>query len=201
MAWPVGKKLSPEHKTSALSALSRGREVRHQRYLIKRAKISKFGSVEHRLKLSIAQRGPRPAARKPKSLEHRAKISSALKGKPKSDSHRESLRRSAYKRTPAHKAYMASIALRTMNQWPKPRTNLEIALYSMLNTAKVYFISEKRFGRYKVDTYLPEYNMIIEADGKYWHTDREREEKRDRYLLQHVDAISHLDDDDLNPFL
>lgn len=68
------------------------------------------------------------------------------------------------------------------------RTDLEdILLHIVLaNFDKV--ISEKRFGKYRVDAYLPQpYHIAFEADGEYWHTRPgaiAKDKSRDFYLLK-----------------
>ena len=52
----------------------------------------------------------------------------------------------------------------------------------MLN---ISFIAEYSIGPYDVDFYVPSRNLIIEADGTYWHSRPEtieRDAKRDTYL-------------------
>lgn len=47
------------------------------------------------------------------------------------------------------------------------------------------FCEQKRIGSYPCDFFLTSYNIIIEADGDYWHSlpkNQERDERKDRYL-------------------
>lgn len=44
--------------------------------------------------------------------------------------------------------------------------------------------TQQRFSPYKVDAYLPPpYHLAFEADGSYWHRDKEKDASRDSYLL------------------
>lgn len=46
-----------------------------------------------------------------------------------------------------------------------------------------------------VDFYLPKHKMIIECDEPYWHQDKEKEEKRDKIILESLGSdwrIEHL---------
>lgn len=64
-------------------------------------------------------------------------------------------------------------------------TSLEIKLRKLLSSfPDVEF--ERPFGPYRVDAYLPEHHLAIEADGRYWHERRglEYDEKRDLHLLE-----------------
>lgn len=59
-----------------------------------------------------------------------------------------------------------------------------------------------RFGRYVVDFWDAEREIVYEADGSYWHRDLQRECRRDSYLLERgVAAVVHLDEADLRPWM
>ena len=52
---------------------------------------------------------------------------------------------------------------------------------------------EKRFGRYNVDIYLPDYNVCVEIDGTYWHQlpgVPEKDKRRDRELFEKYGAVT-----------
>lgn len=64
-------------------------------------------------------------------------------------------------------AIMGSLAL----QNKKGYTSIEKKLYEELKRRGLLF--EKQYlvnGRFLVDAYIPSLNLIIEADGNYWHT-------------------------------
>ena len=44
----------------------------------------------------------------------------------------------------------------------------------------IFFIEQKEFGVYVVDFYLPEYRLVIEADGVYWHGKKAKPEEIQR---------------------
>lgn len=82
-------------------------------------------------------------------------------------------------------------------------TGLEYALQMLLEDADLEFEAQRRFGRYVVDAYVPNRNLVFEADGQfwYWHKDKKREAKRDEYLRSSgVGAVVHLTDEDLDPW-
>lgn len=53
-------------------------------------------------------------------------------------------------------------------------------------------VREQRFGRYRVDAYVPSRHLAFEADGDYWHSSLERkayDQARDRSLLSEFDLV------------
>ena len=48
-------------------------------------------------------------------------------------------------------------------------------------------IPEVRFGRFSVDVLLAEEWVAFEADGAGWHKDKEKDTKRDAWLLENFD--------------
>ncbi len=80
-----------------------------------------------------------------------------------------------------------------------PPTSLEFALDLLLQSADLSYQAQKQFGRYVVDAYVPEHNIVFEADGAYWHQDKKKEHLRDEYLINRgVLAVIHLTEQDLN---
>ena len=66
-------------------------------------------------------------------------------------------------------------------------TSIEIEVEKWLKENNINYTFQKAFGRYVVDFYLPEYNVVIEVDGAYWHgegkEDKVKSVNRDRFLL------------------
>jgi very-short-patch-repair endonuclease len=80
---------------------------------------------------------------------------------------------------------------------------LEHQLRELLKQSGLEFQEQVRFGRYVVDAWVPELGLVFEADGQFWyhHQDKDREARRDGYLVERgVTAVIHLDDDDLAQF-
>jgi len=80
------------------------------------------------------------------------------------------------------------------------RTWLELALRNLLQTAGLEFEEQKRFGRYVVDAWVPSHGLVFEADCSFWyhHQDKEREARRDAYLIARgITAVVHLTESDL----
>ena len=77
--------------------------------------------------------------------------------------------------------------LPTRPTWKSTRP--ERILAEFLYDCGYEFVREQRFGRYRVDFYLPEYHLAFEADGEFWHGHNERfrpgyYQQRDGYLLE-----------------
>jgi very-short-patch-repair endonuclease len=79
----------------------------------------------------------------------------------------------------------------------------EVILSIFLWRAGFSPIIQKRIGSCIVDAWVPSHRLVFEADGRYWHGRRERENPgyhrcRDAYLLEYgVTAVIHLSDADL----
>ena len=68
-------------------------------------------------------------------------------------------------------------------------TKPELAMESMLLTAKIPYEKQKRFGRYIYDFYLFNHNIIIEVDGIYWHNlpgAKEHDKLKDENIQQRI---------------
>ena len=83
-------------------------------------------------------------------------------------------------------------------------TKIENTLVNVLLAEFPEVIRERKFGRYRVDAYLPPpYHIAFEADGTYWHEKREREQPgydvaRDAYLMvEHDLPVVRLGEADL----
>lgn len=80
-------------------------------------------------------------------------------------------------------------------------TSIEIAVKSVLDALGIKNEPEKAIGRYPVDFYLPDYNMVIECDGDYWHSlpkSIERDARKDKYLTAHGYKVVRLREKDIN---
>lgn len=53
----------------------------------------------------------------------------------------------------------------------KRSTSIERKLYRELRRLNISFAPQKKVdGKYKVDAFVPKHNLVIEADGVYWHS-------------------------------
>jgi len=55
-----------------------------------------------------------------------------------------------------------------MIQVSKP-TKIENKIEDLLKQTNISYVKNKRFGRFILDFYIPESNLVIECDGDYWH--------------------------------
>jgi len=127
--------------------------------------------------------------------EARARISASKRGRP-NVGHRSS------PRSLECRVKIAEAAARNhaAGIYFKGPTKLELALRELLQTASLEFEEQKRFGRYVVDAFVPSHGLVFEADGIFWyhHQDKEREARRDAYLVNRgVAAVVHLTEEDL----
>lgn len=169
-------------------------------------------SAETRAKMSAAARGRRHSA------ETRAKMSASHLGLPCSEETRCKIRvallgvKCPQRGRPGHtfnsvesraRCAKAIAKLHASGHYFKGPTGLELALRKLLQTAGLEFQEQVRFGRYVVDAYVSSHNLVFEADGSFWysHKDREREARRDAYLVgRGAVAVVHLTEDDLIPW-
>ena len=77
------------------------------------------------------------------------------------------------------------------SKWGWTNTSLEIRMQEMLTELGVEFETQKRFGRYQVDIFVPSRNLVIECDGEPWHKDKAKERKRDRFLRTQGLSVWH----------
>lgn len=84
----------------------------------------------------------------------------------------------------------------------KKETGIEKKVYEELKNLGLFF--EKQFlinGRFLVDAWIPSLNLIVEADGKYWHS-LERVSKKDKkenlYLKKCGFNVLRLSEEEIN---
>ena len=197
MPWPAGRLHSKE--TKAKMAVSQREHLarpeiraklthaRHQRSTQPWPKGSKH-SIMTRAKMSVSQSAR--CAANPVSLATRQKLSLAITG----------LKRPYRPKTAIHRERISVAIARWLAHWPRPCTNLERALHGLLTSAGMRHSLQRRFGRYVVDAYVPNRKLVFEADGSFWHQDKQREARRDAYLLarSEIVAVVHLTEQDLS---
>lgn len=68
-------------------------------------------------------------------------------------------------------SYYSGLGLRGMKSLGKKNpTSIEVKLYNELKERRLLFETQKIInGKFVVDAYIPKLNLIIEADGDYWH--------------------------------
>lgn len=87
-------------------------------------------------------------------------------------------------------------------QHSKKPTSIEIKVYEELKNRGVVFETQKLInGKFIVDAYIPSLNLVIEADGDYWHS-LDRVVKKDRaenaYLIKCGYKMLRLSEKEIN---
>ncbi len=87
-------------------------------------------------------------------------------------------------------------------QLSKEPSSIEKIVYDFLLSKGVIFEKQKLInGKFLVDVYIPEFNLVIECDGKYWHS-LERVVKKDKaenaYLTKCGYNLLRLSEDEIN---
>lgn len=68
-----------------------------------------------------------------------------------------------------NKEYRNKLAIARENN-PSCGTKIELILYSILDDLKINYYKQYRVGFYLFDCFLPDYNVLIECNGDYWHS-------------------------------
>ena len=131
-------------------------------------------SPETRARMSAARMGNKYGVGTRLSPEHKAKLLASHLGK---------------KKGPMPEAVKIKLSLATAARLARQgaiRPSLpQTLLMNRLLALGLVVETEKQFGRYVVDCYLPEVHIAVEADGDYWHRRPgapERDRRRDEYL-------------------
>lgn len=138
-------------------------------------------SEETKQKLSKALKG-HPVY---KSIERNLKISTAQKGRKFTEERKKNIRK-------GQQRYWES----------KQPTSIERTLYDFLLLNGILFERQKLINdRFVVDAYIPSLNLVIEADGKYWHARPERMKKdkaENAYLKKCGFELLRLSEEEIN---
>src|SRR5579885_592261 len=178
-----------EHKRKISEGLRRNNPMR-----------GKHHTQETKDKISQASKGKCYA---PFDEEHKKKISKAHQGMKQSEEHRASVQAYWDAMTPEERAEKTKYML--LAQPKSHSTSIEIAVWNELESREINFEKQKRIGRYLVDIYLPERNLVLECDGCWWHgclecgydydlhkAFREKDKKRTMYIESKGYQVIHL---------
>jgi len=188
MALLKGRVISEETRTKISNTL-KGRAVRpagwnhseESKKLMSQKKKGQKLSPEAIEKMAASKRGKKNPAQSERMKGNQ--LAKALKGR---------------KQDPEFVKRRLEGTAKFFEKWNRPYTRLEIQLYKMLLHSGYSFIPQKTFGTRIVDAYIPELNMAFEADGSYWHQDKQDMITRDNYLFARgITAIIHMDEKDL----
>lgn len=86
------------------------------------------------------------------------------------------------------------------NTWPRT-SSLETALHDELARRGIPFDAEYAIGPYTVDIAFPSAQLVVEADGAYWHgTERQqaKDRRKDTYMQNHDWTVLRLDEAAIN---
>lgn len=105
--------------------------------------------------------------------------------------------RLAFARQPGLRPLRAIVGSRRDDAYQPPTSELEVLLYALLDRAEVPHYDRQLPIEYPtfhatVDAYVPTWTMIVEADGRRWHTEAEHFEvdrERDNQALAHGIAV------------
>lgn len=157
--WNKGKPMSEEQKVK-ISKAEKGKYVSEET----KKKISENHkgmsglkhSEETKRKIGLANKGKTGIKGRIFSKEHRRKLSLSRKGK---------------RQLPL--SFFRKIGLLSVEKqnYMKGPTSIEKKVYEELKRRGLLFETQKLIeGKFLVDAYIPSLNLIIEADGDYWHS-------------------------------
>lgn len=157
--------------------LKRSMETRKKMSLAKLGELNPMYGKTHPLEIRKRISEHLKGRRKPlRTTEHRKNLSLACKGRPvwNKGKHPDCVQG---KNHPMYgKKYKKSTRIKLMEsyirQWHRKKpTSIETKLYAELKNKGLLFETQKLInGRFIVDAYIPSLNLIIEADGDYWHS-------------------------------
>jgi len=90
-------------------------------------------------------------------------------------------------RKPAHIGEILLTVLPGIGEITMTDTPIETRLEFYLRHRNIDFEIQKKIGKYQVDFFFPQADLVVEADGKDYHytkEQREKDEKRDYYLMK-----------------
>jgi very-short-patch-repair endonuclease len=58
-------------------------------------------------------------------------------------------------------------------------------------------LQEFQIGRYSIDFFLPNLNIALEVDGKYWHQNKTRDQKKNQYLADRGLKVVRISDTEI----
>jgi very-short-patch-repair endonuclease len=79
-------------------------------------------------------------------------------------------------------------------------SSIEIAVKKVLDSLGENYHHQHRIGKFLVDFYLPDRNLVIEADGDYWHSlerNRKNDIKKDQYMKESQINLVRLKESDI----
>jgi len=90
--------------------------------------------------------------------------------------------------------------------YKKSMTNIETLIFNLLKEKGIDFEYNKKLDRFYPDFVIPEFSLIIETDGLFWHSDKIQQDdryhinKKDAYEALGYKSLFFLEDELLNKF-
>ncbi len=79
-------------------------------------------------------------------------------------------------------------------------SSIEIAVKKVLDSLGENYQHQHRIGKFLVDFYLPDRNLVIEVDGDYWHSlekNKKKDAKKDQYMKEFQINLVRLKESDI----
>lgn len=86
-------------------------------------------------------------------------------------------------------------------QMDAKRSGIEMAVEDVLRRVGEPFVAQKKVGPWFVDFYLPRRNLVLECDGRYWHSLPRmvsRDKIRDGWMKKHGYPVARLAEGEIN---
>lgn len=132
-----------------------------------------FNNLELRKKMSDIKKGDKNPAKRPEV--------------------KEKIRSSVLQMYEKHPEILENRKRSGLNQFSGGFTDIERMIAEELRLKNIGFVHNRRVGRYFADFLIFD-RVIIECDGEYWHQDKEKESRRNKYLYDRGYFIFHLDE-------
>lgn len=176
--------------------LTKESDIRVAQYAKTLKKISKgkrlpidYTSIKHRRMLSNRMQGNKnPSKRKEVKEKIQKTLLKTYKEHPEI---KNKIRKTLLKTYKEHPEILETRKPSGLNQYSKYFSSIEKVIAKELNLRRIPFVHNWRTGKYFPDFIIFE-NVIIECDGKYWHKDEEKEQRRDHCLYKLGYFIFHL---------
>lgn len=155
---------------------------------------NKWKDKEYREKLEKSLKGRKFSEEGKKSLSEGQKGKQGYwKGKHLSEDHKRKISEAEKGKIPPWKGTKLSIdhKMKIMNSVSKyfenNKSGIELKVENQFKKYGIKYFTQKPLdsGHFIIDFYLPEYQLVVECNGDYWHSRPERK-KRDKELEEYV---------------
>lgn len=209
------KKGTPEYNTWIEKLRRAQREIwknperleKHRRALAGRSELC---PPENRRRMSEERRGknnpmfgkPSPKRGKTVSEETKKKIAAKVTGRKRPLSERKRISETLKKRlaelTYEERLERTRPALESLRNLST--STLESIVQFVLDELSVSYVAQKQLGPFVVDFYFPQWKLVLEVDGDYWHSlpeQQERDRRKDQWLQKNGYRIIRLTESEI----